>query len=109
MTLKVRVDRLQAVWQANPVAVSQAGWQLQWWLTTPGPIAAPGQPEPDGAALVARLEAEYGVDDAGLDAAFGQALRRLGVPARDVPAIVDFGLARFFDVVREGGSHRKVD
>jgi hypothetical protein len=35
------------------------------------------------------------LDDAGVETAFGIALRRTGVPDGDIPAIVEYGLTRF--------------
>jgi hypothetical protein len=98
MSHKLRLDRLEAVWSANPVSVDQARWQIWCWFRVGIDDAVVGPAGP-----VVWLQQRYGLDPAGVDMAFGAALRRVGIPGQDVPAIVDYGLVRFLDDLHAAG------
>jgi hypothetical protein len=96
MTMRVRLDRLEAIWQADPLVVEQASHQIALYLQWPpdddrGPVE-----------LVAGLQTRYGLDETALDAAFAQALRRLlGLSPAHIRVLVDdVGLAAFLAVAR---------
>jgi hypothetical protein len=81
-----RLGRLEVLYQADPRAIEEASYSIEWALKFPG-LADPGE-------RAAAIRETHNLDDAGLSRAVTKALVRCGAPSSEARMLAELGLER---------------
>jgi hypothetical protein len=88
-----RLGRLETLWRADPKAISEASYTIEWALRWP-------QWE-DPAVRAARIRETHALDDAGAVRAIALALTRCGLPRGEAGRLADVGLENLLTMASE--------
>jgi hypothetical protein len=97
-----RLGRLEVLYQANPQAISEASYSIEWALKWPRMGLRDDEPARDPATCAAGITTLHGLDDAGVQRAIELALVRCGVNRADAGPIATLGLNRVLAIAITG-------